>query len=281
MYFSGFVEAENVKDYAQHRSTYVNLGKGDNFKKAVADIDARISGTTMKNTQPQKTDAIFVKVENELNGIKIMKYNCPSTSTASNVTPTDNDSRLLSELSDVRQKYCNAIYELEKAKELGVSLKKTIDTGNETINSLTTQNVALESRIVATEMQMNKLQREKDAWKDEKKQFEFSISSFQKEQMAAIENEKQQTKEMERLQKEVKVLQARLKQNMSSTEQNKRYFNQTLAQTIDNDYVVKDLLDHRKRNSQREFLVRWKDTWEKESNLNCPKILKGYLKRHE
>lgn len=280
MYYSGFVEAENVKDYAQNRSAYVNVGKGEFFEIAVADVDARIDGTQMKNAVPQKTDAIFVKVENESNGIKVLKYDCPSTSTASNVTPTGNNDRLMAELADVRQKYCNAVYDLEKTKEITVALKKTIDVNNGTIDSLTAQNAELESRIVATESQMNILQRENDTLKSEKKQFESSMKSLRKEQMAAISNEEHKTKDIERLQKEVKILQARLKQNVSGAEQNKRYFSQTAAQTIDNNYEVKELLDHRKRNTQREFLVRWKDTWEKESSLNCPKILKAYLKRH-
>lgn len=29
----------------QNRSAYINLGKGADFKKAVADIDARLNGT--------------------------------------------------------------------------------------------------------------------------------------------------------------------------------------------------------------------------------------------
>lgn len=45
LYSSGFVESKNVKDYVQNRSTYINLGKGVDFKKAVADIDAQLKGT--------------------------------------------------------------------------------------------------------------------------------------------------------------------------------------------------------------------------------------------
>lgn len=272
MNFSGFVEAENVKDYVQHRSAYVHLGKGENFKMGVADIEARINGTQIQNAKPQKTDAIFVKVENESNGINIQKYDSPSTSCVSQST-----NQLMAELSDVRQKYCTTTYELEKSKEMAIALKKSIDASNETMISLTTQNAALESRVIATETQMKVLKRENDAWKCEKKELESSIESLRTEH---TRNGNHKTKEIERLLNEVKVLQARLKQNVSGAEQNKRYFNQTSAQTIDNSYEVKELLDHRKRKAQREFLVRWKDTWEKESSLNCPKILKAYLKRH-
>lgn len=45
LYFSGFIETKNVKDYVQNRSAYIDLGKGSDFKKAVADIDAQLNGT--------------------------------------------------------------------------------------------------------------------------------------------------------------------------------------------------------------------------------------------
>lgn len=287
MYFSGFVETSNVKDYVQNRNAYVNLGKGADFKKAVTDIDARLNGIEMTNAEPKKTNAIFVKMENESNDVEIMKYNCPSTSTASSTTSTGDNDRFLSQLSDIRQKYSNAIYELEKTKEMVTSLHndkdrllQTIEKSDKTVESLSSQNAALKLRIVAAEDEMNMLRHENDVWKDEKKQLESSIQSLQKEKMAIIKNEQLKSKEIVLLRKEAKVLQARIKQNASGTERNKRYFNQISAQTIDISYEVKDILAHRKKSNKREFFIRWKDTWEKESNLNCPKILKRYLKQH-
>lgn len=50
----------------------------------------------------------------------------------------------------------------------------------------------------------------------------------------------------------------------------------------DNVYEVEKLLNHKVQNGVRFYLVRWKgysekhDTWEKESNLNCPKMLYAY-----
>lgn len=52
------------------------------------------------------------------------------------------------------------------------------------------------------------------------------------------------------------------------------------------EFEVEHLLKHRGRKPNREFFVRWRkyspsnDSWEKESNLSCPKILKDYLKKH-
>lgn len=58
-------------------------------------------------------------------------------------------------------------------------------------------------------------------------------------------------------------------------------------QVSQKEYEVKNLLNHRRRKPNREFLVSWKgfndsvdDTWEHESNLNCPAILSEYLKKH-
>lgn len=50
----------------------------------------------------------------------------------------------------------------------------------------------------------------------------------------------------------------------------------------DNVYEVEKLLNHKVKNGVRSYLVRWMgyspkhDSWEKESNLNCPDILSAY-----
>lgn len=53
------------------------------------------------------------------------------------------------------------------------------------------------------------------------------------------------------------------------------------------EFEVDCLLKHRGRKGNREYLIRWKhftseyDTWEKENNLKCPKILKQYKKTYD
>lgn len=50
------------------------------------------------------------------------------------------------------------------------------------------------------------------------------------------------------------------------------------------EFEVEDIINHRGRNENREFLVRWKnfdsthDCWLKTSSLKCPMILKNYAK---
>lgn len=54
-------------------------------------------------------------------------------------------------------------------------------------------------------------------------------------------------------------------------------------QTNENVYEVEQLVSHKTRNGSKHFLIRWKgyddsfDTWKREENLNCPKLLKKYL----
>lgn len=53
------------------------------------------------------------------------------------------------------------------------------------------------------------------------------------------------------------------------------------------EYEIKDLINHRKRRGQFQFLVRWKnyseddDRWVHEKDLNCPSLLKDYKRTHQ
>lgn len=194
----------------------------------------------------------------------------------------------MSELTDIRQKHSNGIYELEKTKESIIKLNnekkqllQTIDCNNQMVSSLSTQNKASDLRVARIEREINALHYENNILKDQRKQLESSIEALQKEKLAAIVNTKCKDLENGRLRKELKVSQARLKQNASGTKQNKRYFSQPSSQEVVNSYEVKQLLAHRKKNTQLEFKVQWKDTWVKESDLNCPKIQSAYLRKHK
>lgn len=51
-------------------------------------------------------------------------------------------------------------------------------------------------------------------------------------------------------------------------------------------WEVQELMDHKYEDGDRYFRVHWKgytsedDTWEREENLQCPRILKSYLKKN-
>ena len=52
------------------------------------------------------------------------------------------------------------------------------------------------------------------------------------------------------------------------------------------EFEVEKILDMRVRRKKRFFLVKWKgfsneeNTWEPESNLNCPELLSDYFKKY-
>lgn len=84
--------------------------------------------------------------------------------------------------------------------------------------------------------------------------------------------------------REKNLLEARNKQLQRGLDQRKPVEEIDEAKNhIDTDvYEVEKLLGHKMKNGIRFYLVRWKgyteedDTWEKESNLDCPAILKSY-----
>lgn len=78
------------------------------------------------------------------------------------------------------------------------------------------------------------------------------------------------------------VLDARNKQLQKGVNQQAVAEKQKVDENDDEVYEVDKLLNHTTENGVRFYLVRWKgysmrhDTWEKESNLDCPKILSAY-----
>ena len=79
---------------------------------------------------------------------------------------------------------------------------------------------------------------------------------------------------------------------MSSSESSSLEISDTLEDSGEEEeysdqYEVEAIIRHKKVGNKRMFLIKWKgyphsdDTWEEESNLNCPLILSEYLKKYE
>lgn len=110
-------------------------------------------------------------------------------------------------------------------------------------------------------------------------QSELSNSNAVSETMK-IEYEKR----ISELSRERDLLQARYKQLKNSITQQKTADELSNPENINHDqvYEVECLLDERMVRKKQQYLVRWKgydashDSWVKESDLNCPSILKKY-----
>lgn len=69
----------------------------------------------------------------------------------------------------------------------------------------------------------------------------------------------------------------------ANTSKNVNNTSTTTGKTNNHVYEVEQLVSHKIRNGSKYFLIRWKgydasfDTWEREENLNCSKLLKKYL----
>lgn len=98
-----------------------------------------------------------------------------------------------------------------------------------------------------------------------------------------LSTEKYQSIELNvNLRREKSVLAAQVKQLLLASNTKKQVTSD--ESSSDEDFEVDFIRNHKiDKNGTRKFLIRWKDfsakedTWEKESNLNCPDMLRQYL----
>lgn len=105
------------------------------------------------------------------------------------------------------------------------------------------------------------------------------------ENAALLVKSKSADVEIRSLKKENKTLVARAKQFQSGVDQNAEHNRKSCDENVtERIYEVQNIMDHKFTKKQRKFLVHWKgydsrhDSWEPETSLNCPKVLKSYLK---
>lgn len=106
----------------------------------------------------------------------------------------------------------------------------------------------------------------------------LDISQLKKE-MSAQKSKDEQT--ISNLNHEIQKLHARIKQFQKGIDQ-KIHSNGDLDDSDGHIYAVDRLINHKKIKNTMYYLVRWEnyspahDTWERESNLQCPEILLEY-----
>lgn len=164
----------------------------------------------------------------------------------------DNE-HLLAELSSIRSKYSRTLFDYEKLKQK--------------VKSLESENVELLGKIACLEQKCANSQ------KNEKKdKNEHSLES----QLSEL-----------KIQKSVSLSRSNRAGTGSSQKKSiEKNIHQNAKKNVA-DYEVERLMDHEVKRNRICFLVRWKgfgsdqDSWEPESNLNCPEILSAYKKKNK
>lgn len=98
-----------------------------------------------------------------------------------------------------------------------------------------------------------------------------------------FEREKRNGKIISDLKLEKQTLTARINQYKTGMEQQKIVENvMSEIQTVNQEYEVESILNHKTTKNGRIYLIHWKgfdsteDSWEKETNLRCPRLLNKY-----
>lgn len=215
---------------------------------------------------------ITVKVENDATvPTKIVQYQVttPNEAEKSNATNTNND-RLLSELSTLREKYNQVVFDLQKSKE-------TVNLFESEKESMKVQAAKNTELLILYDAEKKSLLQQLEKCNKEN---EDHVSNFHRKKQA-------EATEMKKLKKENNELRAQLKQVQASIIHDKSSGQKSLKENKNDVFEVETLLDHKEEKSGRLFLVRWKgfgpsdDLWVPESNLQCPSLLKTYLKHNQ
>lgn len=173
--------------------------------------------------------------------------------------------RFLAEITSIRKKYNQAVFDLEKSKENEKQISLKLDEALKKIELLTCEKVDSEQN---SSVQANQEKNEKN------------LSAANKISL---------------LQKQNSVLEARIKQMERGIHQNDGFQSRNEQECVEEKeseetgFDIEEILDHRKKGSTYSFLVRWKgygpegDTWEPKSNLQCKncKIVNSYLKKNK
>lgn len=79
--------------------------------------------------------------------------------------------------------------------------------------------------------------------------------------------------------REFKTLTAKFKQLLKANDaEHQSKISEMSSNSDDGEYDVDQLLDDKITRGKRSFLVKWKNSWVKESNLDCQSLLKNYSK---
>lgn len=191
--------------------------------------------------------------------------------------------RFISEITLIRKKYSQAIFDLEKCKE--------------NVKSLEIKNESLAVDCVKFSTQVAKVQAEKEKIALDLESALEKIEHLSRKNPVGDEIQRKSSGEAQipLLKKKIAVLEAQLKQTVLGTEQKRQSSNEDRHDAEEKEgkadettgYEVEKILNHRQKGAKLEFRVRWKgfgaegDTWEPESHLQCEscKVFNAYIKK--
>lgn len=165
-----------------------------------------------------------------------------------------------------KKKLINKIMQLRSDNErFVVNLKQA----EEKCKTFASENVLLKDKIYALSTEMNDLRSKLSACASER--------SNEKKNIANLIRQK---RSLEAVAKQIKTGSATSVHNGGEKSTVDKF---TDDESADDEYEVEQIVAHQKKKDGMHYRVRWKgfgesgDTWERESNLHCPLILKKYL----
>lgn len=262
LHFSGFVDIDKIENYSEHRGKFVLKGRGTAFKTAVKQMDDYIShpnlfqSNALANRVQIKTER---DVEHQLNvkreKIDVVKQHFKASK-----------SQKLSSNASWQQEKQNLVQQIVSLKAESQNIHLQLKNKELECTSLSSKNQALELQIGVQISELNGLKKTL-------------------ENMSA--NQAKKTKENQKivsdLSLEIKLLKARSKQLQTGIDDHAQLKDKANHSATENDeYEVEKILERKKQKGVWFYNIRWKgydwkyDTWEKESNLQCPEILNAF-----
>lgn len=204
--------------------------------------------------------------------------------------------RILSEIKTITKKYSLAVFELEKCKETVKKLETEKDDlfqkhqkCNEIISNLKTEKELVSTQLREALEKIDFLTSD-NAKSNKQEEIAQDANSIVKHvNVVPAKKPVRGERIIRQLQAEKNILESRLRQAECGIKLNDDFKNNhTNLSDQDEDFEVERILDHKiQRRGKRLFLIRWKgygedfDTWEPQSNLNCPTILQNYIKHNK
>lgn len=142
--------------------------------------------------------------------------------------------------------------------------------------------------VIDQSQQLQKLKRENRRLNDENKRNQQVIQRLHVKRIELQNTIRHLTSSNKILQAHNKQLQSQLNRTdydatTTNADEQTNPNNIASVQKNENVYEVEKVMSHKIRNNVRYFLIRWKgydsdsDTWEREENLNCPRLVKQYF----